>query len=102
MDLKIPIVTNVLHVRWTMQGLHDGAILNIIGCCNFTETESREVCTVLLDKGLFLYNQTTLAKKRTKEKEQKTASSGPQIRQKTVNREYRSSLSLFSWSVYKV
>ena len=44
-----------------MQGLHDGAILNIIGCCNFTETESREVCTVLPDKGLFLYNRTTLA-----------------------------------------
>ena len=24
----------------------------IIGCCNITEAKSREVCTVLLDKGL--------------------------------------------------
>ena len=44
-----------------MQGLTE-PFLNIVGCCNFTETKSCEVCTVLLDKGIFLYNQMTLAK----------------------------------------
>ena len=42
----------------------DGAIFfNIIGCCNFTEVKSCEMCTVLLDKGLFLTNWTTFATK---------------------------------------
>ena len=35
--------------------------LNIIGCCSFTEVKSCEVCTVLLDKELFLKNRITLA-----------------------------------------
>ena len=59
--------------------------LNIVGCCNFTEAKSREVCTVLLDKGLFLYNWTTLAKNR---------SVWPSSTLKTVHREYRLSLSV--------
>ena len=32
----------------------DEAILNIVGCCDFIEAKRREVCTVVLDKGLFL------------------------------------------------
>ena len=51
---------------------------NIVGCCHFTEAKSREVCTVLLDKGLFLKNRTTLPK--------------------TVDLDYRSSLSV-AWLV---
>ena len=34
-----------------MQGLTE-PFLNITGCCNFTETKSHEVCTVLLEKGV--------------------------------------------------
>lgn len=30
-----------------------GHFWNFVDCCNFTEVESREVCTVLLDKELF-------------------------------------------------
>ena len=46
-----------LAVQWTMQGLTEQSFLfNIIGCCNFTEAKSCEVCTVLLDKGPFLKN----------------------------------------------
>ena len=41
----------------------DGDIF--VGCCNFTEAKSREVCTVLLDKGLFLKNRTALPKNRS-------------------------------------
>ena len=35
--------------------------LNIVGRFNFTEAKSHEVCTVLLNKRLFLKNQTALA-----------------------------------------
>ena len=35
----------------------------IVGCCNFTMAKSYEVCTVLLDKGLFLKNRTIVATK---------------------------------------
>ena len=45
-----------------MQGLTE-PFLTIVGCCNFTEAKSREVCTGLLDKGLFLKKQTMLATK---------------------------------------
>jgi len=65
----------------------DGA--NIVGCCNFTEAKSREVCTILLDKGLFFKNRPTLAKKR---------SVRPSSRLKTVNLDCRSSLSV-AWLV---
>ena len=44
-------------VRWTMQGLTEP----FFGCSNFTEAKTLEVCAVLLDKELFLKNQTTLA-----------------------------------------
>ena len=62
----------------------DGAILkNIVGCCNFTEAKSREVCMVLLDRGLFLKNRTTIPKKR---------SVRPSSRLKIVDLDYHSSL----------
>ena len=57
MDLKRPSYKRT--VRWTMQGLTE-PFQNIAGYCNFTEAKSREVCTVLLDKGLFLKNRMTL------------------------------------------
>ena len=42
----------------------DGAIISLaVECCNFTEAKSREMCTVLVDKRLFLKNRTTLPKK---------------------------------------
>ena len=56
---------------------------NIVGCCNFKEEKSREVCTVLVDKRLFLKNRTTLPKKR---------SIRPLSRLKTVNLDYHSLL----------
>ena len=71
-------------VRWTRQGLTE-PFKNIVGCCNFTEVKSREVCTVLVDKQLFLKNRMTLPNKR---------SVGPSSRLKTVDLDYRSSLSL--------
>ena len=49
MDLKRPSYQRT--VRWTMQGLTE-PFKNIIGRYNFTEAKSREMCTVLLDKGL--------------------------------------------------
>ena len=49
-DLKRPSYQRT--VQRTMEGL-TSHFLNIIGCCNFTEAKIREVCTVLLDKGLF-------------------------------------------------
>jgi len=57
MDLKRPSYKRT--VRWTMQGLTE-PFQNIAGYCHFTEAKSREVCTVLLDKGLFLKNRMTL------------------------------------------
>ena len=39
--------------------------MNIVGCYNLTEAKSREVCTVLPDKELFLKNRPTLATKRS-------------------------------------
>ena len=64
----------------------DGVIfLNIVGCCNFTEAKSREVCTVLLDKELFLKNRTPFATKR---------SVWLSSTFKTVDLEYRLSLSV--------
>ena len=56
---------------------------NIIGCCNFTEAKSREVCTVLLVKGLF---------SKTEWRFQKICSVWPSSRLKTVNVDYRSML----------
>ena len=77
------LVTNVLYDgqcrAWRSH------FLNIAGCCNFTEMKSREVCTVLLDMGLFLYNWTTLAKNH---------SVWPSSTLKTVHREYCLSLSV--------
>ena len=67
-----------------MQGLTE-PFKNIVGCCNFTEAKSREVCTVLLDKGLFLKNRTVLPKK---------SSVWPSSGLKTVDLDYRSSLSV--------
>jgi len=51
MNLKRPSYQRT--VRWTKQG-HTEPFFYIIGCCNFTEAKSCEVCTVLLNKGLFL------------------------------------------------
>ena len=56
-DLKRFGYQCTVHVRWTMQGLTEP----FFGCSNFTEAKTREVCAVLLDKGQFLKNQTTLA-----------------------------------------
>ena len=56
-DLKRFGYQCTVHVRWTMQGLTEP----FFGCSNFTEAKTREVCAVLLDKELFLKNQTTLA-----------------------------------------
>ena len=58
---------------------------NIVGGCNFTEARSCEVCTVLLDRRLFLKNQTTLPKNR---------SVRPSSRLKTVDLDYCLSLSV--------
>ena len=77
------VVTNVL---FDEQGrAWQSHFKNIVGCCNFTEVKSREVCTVLVDKQLFLKNRMTLPNKR---------SVGPSSRLKTVNLDYRSSLSV--------
>ena len=56
---------------------------NIVGSCNFTEVKSCEVCTVLLDKRLFLKNRKTLPRKR---------SVWPSSRLTTVDLDYRLSL----------
>ena len=66
-----------------------GHFLNIVGCCNFTEVKSREVCTVLLEKGLFLKNRMTFATK---------CSVWPSSTLKTVDMEYYSSL-LVAWMI---
>ena len=49
-------------VRWTMQGLTEPFLKISLAV---TEAKSREVCTVLVDKWLFLKNWTTLPKKRS-------------------------------------
>ena len=69
------LVTNVLY---------EGPDRAIIGCCNFTQAKSREVCIVLLDKGLFLKNRTFATKR----------SVWPSSTLKTVDLQYRSSLSV--------
>ena len=81
MDLKRPSYQRT--VWWTMQGLME-PFKNIAGCCHFTEAKSREVCTVLLDKGLFLKNRTTLPIK---------CSVWPSSRLKPIDLDYHSSLS---------
>ena len=83
MDLKRPSYQRT--VRWTMQGLTE-PFLNIVGCCNFTKATSHKVCTILLDKGLFLKNRLTLAKKKR--------SVRPSSRLKTVDLDCRLSLSV--------
>ena len=60
----------------------DRAILKI---SNFTAAKSHEVCTVLLDKRLFLKNWMTLPEKRT---------IWPLSRFKTINLDYHTSLSV--------
>ena len=45
-----------------MQGLTEPFLISLaVEILQSTEAKSREVCTVLLDKGLFLKNQTTFA-----------------------------------------
>ena len=63
----------------------DGAILKISLAVVILQRWSREVCTVLLERGLFLKNQITLPKK---------CSVRPSSRLKTVDLNYRSSLSV--------
>ena len=60
--------------------------LNIVGCCNFTEVKSHEVCTVY---GIFLKNRMSSATK---------CSIWPSNMLKTVDLEYHSSLSV-AWIV---
>ena len=52
--IRRDLVTNILSMD---NAEPDGAIFYyIVGCCKFTEAKSRELCTVLQDKGLFLKN----------------------------------------------
>ena len=72
-----------------MQGLTEPFYFNIVGYCNFTEARSRGVCAVLRDKGLFVKNWTTLARKTLRL---------PLEYVKCVDLDYRSSLSV-AWMV---
>ena len=52
MDLKRP--SSPMYCTMDNAGRNGAIFFNIVGCSNFTEVKSCEVCTVLLDKWLFL------------------------------------------------